>query len=161
MITLLLIRHGIAEDTKAGSPDSERGLTVEGWEKTRAAMRGLIKRGYAPTRAISSPYRRAAETLICLKEATPGGFPIGYWDGLRPGGSVELAEVWLREQLAEAAEGEVLALVGHQPFMSDMVLHLTDKLVDFKKASCAVLHWEGNAFAFATYFAPSELRGGE
>ena len=67
VITLLLIRHGIAEDGKG--PDAERALSAEGWEKSRAAMKGLVRRGYVPTRGVSSPYRRAAETMVCLQEA--------------------------------------------------------------------------------------------
>ena len=55
MTTLLLIRHGIAEDWRFGHPDAERALTEEGWEKTRAAMRGLVALGHVPDRGISSP----------------------------------------------------------------------------------------------------------
>lgn len=160
MITVLLIRHGIAEDPKRGVPDAERPLTAEGWEKTRAAMKGLVLRGYTPTRAVSSPYRRAAETLVCLKEATPDGFPVGYWEGIVPEGNPRLAENWLRAQLAEASPFEVLALVSHQPFCSELVRHLTGQWVDHKKASCTVLHFDGLAFAFGAHFAPSELRAG-
>lgn len=156
MITILLIRHGIAEDAKG--PDAERALTAEGWEKTRAAMKGLVKRGYLPTRGVSSPYRRAVETLVCLKEATPSGFPFGYWDGLRPGGHPGKAEDWLRAQLLEAEDNEVLALVSHQPFLSDFIRHLAGPWVEPKKASCTVIHWDGQSFAFATHFTPAELR---
>ena len=156
MITLLLIRHGIAEDSKG--PDAERALTAEGWEKTRAAMKGLVKRGYTPTRAVSSPYRRAVETLTCLKEATPAGFNVGYWDGLRPGGHPGKAEDWLLGQLAQAQEFEVLAIISHQPFLSDFVRHLTGRSIEVKKASCTVIHWDGQQFEFAAHFTPAELR---
>ena len=47
-------------------------------------MRGLVLRGYVPARGVSSPYRRAAETMVCLKEATAEGFPVGCWEGLEP-----------------------------------------------------------------------------
>lgn len=156
MITVLLIRHGIAEDSKGSDPD--RALTAEGWEKTRAAMKGLVKRGYVPTRGISSPYRRAAETMVCLKEATAGGFPVGYWDGLKPGGHPRKAEDWLLGELAEMKEFDVLALVSHEPFLSTLVRHLTRRSLELKKASCTVLHWDGKALAFAAHFTPAELR---
>jgi phosphohistidine phosphatase len=159
MIKLLLIRHGIAEDPKHGKKDAERALTAEGWEKTRAAMAGLVRRGYGPTRGFSSPYRRAAETLVCLKECTQSGFPTGYWDGLVPEGSPEAADTWLRGQIAEMGESETLAVVSHQPFLGDLVHHLTGRLIDVKKASCTVLHWNGADFEFAAHFLPSELRG--
>lgn len=159
MITLLLIRHGIAEDPRRGLPDAERALTVEGWERTRAAMRGLVRRGYLPTRGIASPYRRAVETLTCLREATPKGFPVGYWEGLVPSGSPEAVEDWLRAQLAEAEDFSVLALVSHQPLCSELLHHLTGHLLDFKKAACAVIHFDGALFELAGTFSPSELRG--
>lgn len=161
MITLLLIRHGIAEDSRG--PDPDRALTAEGWEKTRAAMDGLVKRGYFPTRGVSSPYRRAAETMVCLKEATQEGFPIGYWDGLTPGGSPLQAETWLRAQMVEleAEQGpQILALVSHQPFLGELIHHLTGHDVEVKKASCTVLHWTGQRFDFGVHFAPSQLREG-
>ena len=42
MTTLLLIRHGIAEDPRSGQQDADRALTEEGWVRTRAAMKGLV-----------------------------------------------------------------------------------------------------------------------
>ena len=156
MITLLLIRHGIAEEGKGA--DADRALTAEGWEKARAAMKGLVRRGYVPTRGVSSPYRRAAETMVCLQEATPEGFPMGYWDGLKPGGNPRKAEDWLRAELAEMKEFDSLALVSHEPFLSGLVRHLTLTSLDVKKASCTVLHWNGRAFEFAAHFTPAELR---
>ena len=159
MITILLIRHGIAEDSRPGLRDADRGLTTEGWEKTRAAMKGLVRRGYAPARGVSSPYRRAAETMVCLKEATPEGFPVGCWAGLEPSGSVTAAQEWLDLIVGQAHPFETLALVSHQPLCSDLVLHLTGRSLDFKKASCAVLHWNGTRFTLAAQFTPAELRG--
>lgn len=158
MTTILLIRHGIAEDPGRGVPDADRPLTKEGWAKTRAAMSGLVRRGYAPTRAVGSPYRRAAETLQCLREAAPEGFPADSWDGLLPEGSPRAAEDWLRAQLAEAAPSEILALVSHQPFCSELTRQLTGRHVDFKRAACAVIHFDGSVFTFGAHFTPAELR---
>jgi phosphohistidine phosphatase len=159
MITVLLIRHGIAEDLRSGLRDADRGLTAEGWERTRAAMRGLVRRGYVPSRGVSSPYRRAAETLVCLKEATPEGFPSGCWDGLVPSASAEAARSWLELVVGQAHPFDTLALVSHQPLCSDLVQVLTGRLVDFKKASAAVIHWNAGRFELAAHFAPAELRG--
>ena len=159
MITFLLIRHGIAEDPRSGLRDQDRALTPEGWDRTRAAMRGLLARGYLPTRGVSSPYRRAAETLVCLRETTAEGFPVACWEGLEPGSSLAEAEDWLRALAAEAQPFDTFAVVGHQPFMSELIHRLTGELVEMKKAGAAVLHWNGAGFELAARFGPSQLRG--
>jgi len=159
MITLLLIRHGIAENPKPGMRDSDRALTAEGWDRTRAAMRGLVLRGYLPARGVASPYRRAAETLACLKEATADGFPVACWEGLEPDASVPAAEEWLRGLVAEAQPFDTIALVSHMPFLADLLERLTGACPEMKKASCAVLHWNGGRFELGAHFSPAQLRG--
>lgn len=160
MKTLLLIRHGIAEDPQRGQRDADRALTAEGWARTRAAMKGLVARGFVPHWGCSSPYRRAAETLVCLKEATPDGFPSGTFDCLAPEGRPVEVEFWLRALLEETPDGRVLAIVSHQPLLSDLVHHLTGRAIDVKKASCTVLHWSPRGFEFGLHLTPSELRAG-
>jgi phosphohistidine phosphatase len=159
MITLLLIRHGIAENPGHGLRDSDRALTAQGWDRTRAAMRGLVLRGYVPQRGIASPYRRAAETLACLKEATADGFPVACWEGLEPDADPAEAELWLRGLVAEAQPFDTIALVSHQPFVSMLIQRLTGLDPEMKKASCAVLHWNGAGFDLAAHFTPAQLRG--
>ena len=157
MTTLLLIRHGIAEDPRPGQRDADRALTEEGWRKTRAAMKGLVALGYVPTRGFSSPYRRAAETMVCLQEAA-GAFPMETTLSLTPDARPEQADLWLRGLLTQAAAGDLIALVSHQPFLSELVFHLTGRNVEAKKASCTVLHWKDGAWGFERQYQPSELR---
>jgi phosphohistidine phosphatase len=153
--TLLLIRHGIAEDPKSGQRDADRALTREGWTKTHAAMRGLVARGHVPSRGFSSPYRRAMETMACLQEAA-GAFPMETTLGLMPDGRVAQADLWLRGLAAEA-DG-VLALVSHQPFLGELIFRLTGRSLEVKKASCTIIRWEGGAWQFERQYQPSELR---
>jgi len=157
MTTLLLIRHGIAEDSRPGQKDSDRALTEEGWKKTRAAMKGLVALGYLPTRGFSSPYRRALETLLCLQEVT-GAFPTEAREDLRPEGRPAQVDRWLRGLQAEVGRGEVVALVSHQPFLSELVFHLTQRSVEVKKASCTVIRWKEGAWRFERQLSPAELR---
>ncbi len=159
MTTLLLIRHGIAEDWVPGHPDSERALTAEGWEKTRAAMRGLISLGHVPSRGISSPYRRAMETMACLKEAADNGFPVGVWDGFTPEGDRHAAEAWLRILVKGAGEDERIAITSHQPFLADLIAHLTGRDLEIRKASCTVVEWMGSGWRYKNHYTPSQLRG--
>ena len=157
MTTLLLIRHGIAEDPRAGQKDADRALTPEGWTKTRAAMMGVVALGYLPTQGFTSPYRRAAETMLCLQEAA-GAFPTETRLELTPNGHPPLVDLWLRELVAEAKVRTVIALVSHQPFLGELVFHLTARQVEVKKASCTVLRWEGGGWRFERQYQPSELR---
>jgi phosphohistidine phosphatase len=164
MTTLLLIRHGIAEDYRPGLPDAERALTPEGWVKTRAAMRGLIALGHVPARGVSSPYRRALETMACLKEAamaaaTGNAFPVGVWEGLAPDGDPGEAEAWLRQLITGAGEEECLAFTSHEPFLSSLILRLAGRGLEVKKASCTVIEWTGSCWRFVRHHPPAELRG--
>lgn len=159
-MTLLLIRHGIAEDSQPGQRDAARALMPEGWVKTQAAMRGLVARGFAPTRGVTSPYRRACETMACLQEAVGLAFPVEAWEGLAPNGDPGAADLWLRALLAEARENEVLALTSHQPFLGDLVFQLTGRSVEVKKASCTVVRWDEGRWTFVRHFPPAELRSG-
>lgn len=157
MTTLLLIRHGIAEDPRVGQRDADRALTEDGWVKTRAAMKGLVARGHVPTRGFNSPYRRAAETMTCLQEAA-GAFPMETRVDLMPEGRPAQVDLWLRGLMAEARTEEVLVLISHQPFLSDLIFHLTSRDVDMKKAACAIVRWEGGSWRFERHYQPAELR---
>jgi phosphohistidine phosphatase len=160
MASLLFIRHGIAEDPGPGQRDADRALTAEGWAKTRAALRGLVARGYLPTRGVTSPYRRAAETMACLQEAAGRAFPVEAWEGLAPHGEPGAAELWLRSLLAGLDGDEVVALASHQPLLGELVFHLTRRSLEVKKASCTVVRWENGLWRFERHFTPAELREG-
>ncbi|MBL0313063.1 MAG: histidine phosphatase family protein [Holophagaceae bacterium] len=166
MTKLLLIRHGIAGEFRPGLPDSERALTEEGWAKTRAVMAGLVSRDFIPSRGISSPYRRAMETMACLKEAAMAvdpkyAFPVGVSDGFTPGGDVEEMDRWLRRLVVNANRKEMIAITSHEPFLSSLIAQLTRQHLDVKKASCTVIEWTGEGWKFKQHFRPAELRGEE
>jgi phosphohistidine phosphatase len=157
MTTLLLIRHGIAEDPRPGQRDADRGLTEEGWARTRTAMKGLVARGHVPTRGFSSPFRRATETMVCLLEAA-GAFPTETLVELLPDGRAAKVDLWLRGLLTEAGEADAVALVSHQPFLGELIFHLAGRDMEVKKASCTVLRWEKGVWRFERQYQPSELR---
>ncbi len=120
-------------------------------------MKGLVAIGYVPTRGFSSPYRRALETLVCLQEVT-GTFPTKTRDDLKPDGQPTQVDLWLRSLQAEGGSGQVLALVSHQPFLSELIFQLTGRNVEVKKASCTVIRWREGAWCFERHYQPSELR---
>ncbi len=160
MTTLLLIRHGIAEDWRPGQPDMERALTEEGWARTRKAMKGLIALGHVPNRGISSPYRRAMETMACLKEASPVLFPVGVWEGLTPESDPTEAEAWLRILMRGAGAEERIAFTSHQPFLADLIHRLSGQDLEVKKASCTVVRFKEGAFRVEGHYGPKDLIAG-
>ncbi|MBS1785602.1 MAG: histidine phosphatase family protein [Acidobacteria bacterium] len=158
MTCLLFIRHGLAEDFRPGAPDSERALTEEGWEGARAAMKALVGKGFTPSRGISSPYRRALETMACLKEAA-GAFPVGYSELFTPEEDPADAEAWLLTLMRGAGEDEVLAFTSHQPLLGTLIARMTGRFLDIKQASCTVIEWKGSGWMFRKHFTAAELRG--
>lgn len=162
MTTILLIRHGAAEDPRPGLPDGDRALTEEGWRKTRAALRGLVRSGFVPDLGASSPARRAVETMACLQEAvlkdTKRSLPFTVWEGLLPEGDAVEAEAWLRERVQDLGGKGTLAVTSHQPFLGELVFWLTGENLEVRKASCTVVDWKNGHWRFRRHYRPSELR---
>ena len=71
--TIYLVRHAIAADASADTPDSERALTTEGTRKMTRAAIGLKRLGIIPDVILSSPLRRAFFYFLEDKETVPSG----------------------------------------------------------------------------------------
>ncbi len=95
--------------------------------------------------------------MTCLQEAA-GPFPMESRVDLMPEGRPPQVDLWLRGLMAEAGTEEVMVLISHQPFLGDLVFHLTSRDVDVKKASCTVIRWEEGAWRFERQYQPAELR---
>jgi phosphohistidine phosphatase len=131
---IYLLRHGIAEDGRAGQPDSERALTGEGREKLRRVLRRAKAAEVVPGVILSSPYRRAMETaeeaanvlgyagkLVRTRALTPEASPAQAWEEIR----------------GRQEEGSVL-LASHEPLMSSLAAFLLGSpglQVDMKKGA--------------------------
>ena len=134
MMEIHILRHGIAEDAKAGHRDADRALTSEGKKKLRETLKALKKIGLAPSLILTSPYRRAAETAAIA--ASVLGFKGDIVDtrALIPPSSVE--DVW--EEIRSLKNENSLLLVGHEPLLSYLVGFLLDSpslTTDLKKGS--------------------------
>ncbi|HTS28583.1 MAG TPA: phosphohistidine phosphatase SixA [Bryobacteraceae bacterium] len=131
---IYLLRHGIAEDARAGHPDSERALTGEGRDKLRRVLKRARQVGVEPATILSSPYRRAVETadvaaevlgyqgkVLRTRALLPEASPFDTWDEIR------------------SRKGDTsILLASHEPLMSSMVAFLLDcpaLQVDMKKAA--------------------------
>lgn len=113
----------------------------------REAFRTLPDRVPGPGFILASPFLRAQQTAGLLAEAFAGDTPrMETWSDLVPSGSPILLETSLRTRMAEAPEAACLALVTHQPLVSDLVARLTGRRVAFPPAGWAVLAFEWGVF---------------
>lgn len=163
-LTLVLIRHAIAEDraefARSGRGDDQRPLTGEGRRRMRLAAAGL--RHVLPALGVlaSSPLVRAWQTAEIVGEAY-GGMPIDRLDAAASGDGDELLEV-----LRATTPGTTIAVVGHEPIHGDWTgWLLTGReagFVRFKKGEACALAFgrdlrPGSA-ELLWKFRPTELR---
>jgi phosphohistidine phosphatase len=132
-VEIYILRHGIAEEPKAGASDAERALTDTGREKLRAVLERAREAGVKPSLILTSPYKRAQQTahmagqiLGCNKIVeneilVPGGSPKAIWDAI----------------CARRREPALL-IAGHEPLLGMTVGYLLGVPalhVDLKKAA--------------------------
>lgn len=155
---LLLIRHAIAVERGApGAPDDERALTPRGRERFRQAAKGLRRLVDAPDVLFSSPLIRAAQTAQIAARAW-GGPKVTMLPALATGDRDELARA-----LERVAGERFVALVGHEPHMSELLAFLLggrspERLV-FRKGGAALLDVPGRLGDGGTlvWFLPPRL----
>jgi phosphohistidine phosphatase len=135
---LCIMRHGIAEDRRAGLSDAKRALTPEGKEGMRRIVEGLAKTGFAPAWVVSSPYIRAAETARIVADSVGSKVRFDFCDALEPGGSPDELLTFLAAQ----PYARVL-VVGHEPDLSALAARLTgagrQANLAFKKGGCCLI----------------------
>ncbi len=131
---LYLLRHGIAEEHRAGAPDSARALTTEGRKKLAGVMEMARATGAAPSLLLSSPYVRAMETARIA--ATELGYKGAIIEAkcLTPDGSPH--DVW--SEVRENRHESGILLTSHEPLLSKLaayVLGCPALLVEMKKSA--------------------------
>jgi phosphohistidine phosphatase len=157
---LVIIRHAIAVDRETTDvPDEERPLTRKGIRRFRSAARGLARLVPRPDMLFTSPLLRARQTARIAARA---------WGGPDPVEAVALAGGAF-EEVAETLSGfaaeAVVAIVGHEPQVSEILARLlggadAERLV-FKKGGVALVDVpgrleEGGTLVF--YMPPRALR---
>ena len=148
---LYLIRHAIAEERAPGLPDEGRALTLEGRSRMKQEMRGLRRLGISFERLAHSPLRRALETAEILAPLVEG----------KPRVSALLAQA-PGPALLDSLAGESLALVGHDPWLSQLAGLLIGgtPALTLKKGGVLVLEGEARAggMRLVQSLAPATLR---
>lgn len=112
---LFVIRHAIAEDRRPDQEDAARELTPEGARKMKQVVRGLRALDLELPRVLSSPWTRALETARLLAPVAD-----------EPPITTELLCHSPRAELLAmiAEKGETTAVVGHQPWLGELVAWL-------------------------------------
>lgn len=145
--SFVFIRHAIAIDPEDfPGPDSERPLTRKGIKKAQKTFR-VLSDLVQPTRIVASPFLRAHDTALLLREAlarhglepaietVAALVPEGDWAGW------QTALVGLQPTFLPT---DVVAVVGHEPSLGQLFArHLgLDMALPFKKAGIGILEPE-------------------
>jgi len=162
---LLVIRHAIAMDreeyARTGRPDSDRPLTDTGRRRMRKNARGLQRVSPHPDLIGTSPWLRAADTARVIAE-TLGVEHMETIDAMLPDRHPrELAE-WLNDR----SELGVVAVVGHEPHLGELVTWLVGGTpgmnFEFKKGGACLLRIDDRVDAGSAmlqwHLTPSQLR---
>lgn len=133
---LFIIRHAIAVERSPDIPDDARPLTDEGRKRFRQAASGLARLFPKPDLLLTSPLLRARQTA---RIAARAWHVVLTEEAALAGGSVAELESALGRLPARAT----VALVGHEPQVSEFLAHLigssqADRLT-FKKGGVAVV----------------------
>jgi phosphohistidine phosphatase len=152
---LLLVRHAVAVEHGKVEPDEARPLTVEGRARFRRVVKGLSRLGLRVDRCLHSPFNRALETADLLKPILDGEMICEPLLARSPG-----------EELVASLRGRRPALVGHEPWLSELLALLLMGSTDaaerfvFKKGGVARLEGEPRpaGMRLLAFLAPGVLR---
>lgn len=144
---LLLIRHAQAaeQDERRYPEDSLRPLVPKGRKVQRRVSKELRKRKLIPSRVLSSPWKRAWQTARIVAEET--GLPKRARVA-SPALAAPPDLAALTTELGEVEPDATIALVGHEPWMSELAsLLLIGKqhglTIDFAKSGVLGIQTEG------------------
>jgi phosphohistidine phosphatase len=140
---LFVVRHAVAEDHAPDGDDAGRPLTKDGARRFRAVRRGLATQDVRFARILHSPWTRAAATAALLRKLV---------DDDRRIATELLCQAPRAELLALIAEdggGGATAVVGHEPWLGELVAWLAfgdtrhGEAIPLKKGG--VVHLTGRA----------------
>lgn len=108
-VTLVLMRHGVAEAPDARPDDADRELTPDGLRAAAQAARGLVALGIRPDAVVTSPLIRCRQTAGLVADAA--GCAVGEDPRLAPGMTVDD----LLDVVLDHPDARVIVCCSHQP----------------------------------------------
>ena len=120
-MNLYLIRHAIAEEESPSIEDHQRVLTEKGAKKMRNIAKGLKTLGLEFDYIITSPYIRAQQTAEILGDVFKLRKRIVLSESIAPMGDPNQ----LLAEINEKYTVNSLAIVGHEPYLSNLISLLT------------------------------------
>lgn len=120
-MNLYLIRHAIAEEESPSGEDSQRVLTDKGAKKMRNIAKGLKTLGVEFDYIVSSPYLRAQQTAEILGDVFKIKKRVVVSENIAPMGDPNQLLAEINEKYSFSS----LAVVGHEPYLSNLVSLLT------------------------------------
>lgn len=131
---LLILRHGIAEDSAPTGRDEDRRLTGEGRDKLRVTLRQAHRAGVRPSLIVSSPLVRAVQSAEIASEECEYAGEIVQSSALTP--DADPHKLW--EEVRSMRGEEQLLLASHNPLCSRLpgfLLGAPGLQIDFRKGA--------------------------
>jgi phosphohistidine phosphatase len=157
---ILIMRHGDAVDDAPRLGDGGRWLTGKGRRLTRQVANWLcLREDTRPVEIWTSPLVRAVQTAEILAGAAELHDEVSVAPDLAIGGS--LNDVMRSLARHGASLGGPIALVGHEPSLSELAVALlgSRRWPGFKKSGVAVVGWSGHGLGtFRFLLEPKDLR---
>jgi phosphohistidine phosphatase len=117
-MNLYLLRHGIAAERTALTPEPDRPLTPEGEHKLERAAKAMQGLELTFDLILSSPYVRARQTAEIVAEAFDAGKRLHFSDALAPAGNHKELIAGINQFTPPP---ENVLLVGHEPSLSELI----------------------------------------
>jgi len=145
MVRLILVRHAIAgvRDGERWPDDRERPLTARGIRRFESAAAGLGALEPRVDALLTSPWTRAMQTAAILEDVA--GWPE---PEVRPHLAGDAPVAGMFALLAELPSDGTVALVGHEPRMSELLAGLVvagaAAGLDWRKGGAALVESESH-----------------
>ena len=118
---LFILRHGEAEQrVSTEHSDFHRPLTAAGQEEVLGIAKSLNKLGIKFDIVVTSPLKRAHQTAMIAAKVFNNEQRVEEWNELKPEGN----RLNLYHKLSQFKEQSSILLVGHEPYLSEVVSEL-------------------------------------